>query len=171
MAEDITTTAVEAGTKAVMDLSLSAGAFSISLKIDNAWLAGAVSVGALSLGAFYLACKGPAEEAIRRALQRKIFGVEDPKVTKIADGHSVLVEVICNTETSFLVFLEDFEMKTVKFRLEDEFKKICFNKELDVNIRNEEAVYEQAKQIRYGIKRKLLFFSVCIIENRFSLPD
>ena len=152
MAEDITTAAVETATKAVMDLSLSAGAFSISLKIDNVWLAGAVSVGALSLGAFYLACKGPAEEAIRRALQRKIFGEEDPNVTKITDGHSVLVEVTCSTETSFLVFLEDFETKTVKFRLEEEFKKIGFESELDVIIRNEEEVHEQAKQIRYGIK-------------------
>ena len=158
MADDITTAAVEAGTKAVMDLSLSAGTFSISLKIDNVWLAGVVSVGALSLGAFYLACKGPAEEAIRRALQRKIFGEEDPKVTKITDGHSVLVEVICSTETSFLVFLEDFETKTVKFRLEEEFKKIGFESELDVTIRNEEEVHEQAKQIRYGVKAASFLF-------------
>ena len=59
MAGELAKAAAEEGTKAVMDLSLAAGAFSFSLKIDNVWLAGAVTVGALSLGAFYLACKGP----------------------------------------------------------------------------------------------------------------
>ena len=81
MAEDIAKAAAEVGNKAAMDLSLTAGAFSLSLKIDNVWLAGAVSVGALSLGAFYLACKGSSESAIRRALERKFLGVVDPKVT------------------------------------------------------------------------------------------
>ena len=52
MTEDIAKAAAEAGNKVVMDLSLTAGVFSLSLKIDNVWLAGAVSVGALSLGAF-----------------------------------------------------------------------------------------------------------------------
>ena len=119
MAEDIAKAAAEVGNKAVMDLSLTAGAFSLSLKIDNVWLAGAVSV----IGAFYLACKGPSESAIRRALERKFLGVVDPKVTNIEDGHSILTELLCSTETSFLVFLEDFETKRIKFRLEEEFKK------------------------------------------------
>ena len=57
----ISNAAVETATRAAMDLSLSGAGFSISLKIDNPWLAGAVSLGALSLGAFYLVCKGPAE--------------------------------------------------------------------------------------------------------------
>ena len=148
MAEEITKTAAEAGTKAVMDLSLAAGAFSFSLKIVNVWLAGAVSVGALSLGAFYLACKGPSEDAIRRALERRLFGVVEPKVTKIKDGHSILIELLCSTEASFLLFLEDFEAKTTKFRLEEEFKKIGFKADLDVTIRNAETVYKQAMQIR-----------------------
>ena len=152
MAEDIAKAAAEVGNKAVMDLSLTAGTFSLSLKIDNAWLAGAVSVGALSLGAFYLACKGPFESAIRRALERKFLGVVDPKVTNIEDGHSILTELLCSTETSFLVFLEDFETKRIKFRLEEEFKKIGFSTELDVTLRNAEKVYQQVIQIRnrYG---------------------
>ncbi|KAM7441201.1 carbohydrate binding [Porites harrisoni] len=148
MAEDIAKAAAEVGNKAVMDLSLTAGAFSLSLKIDNVWLAGAVSVGALSLGAFYLACKGPSESAIRRALERKFLGVVDPKVTNIEDGHSILTELLCSTETSFLVFLEDFKTKRIKFRLEEEFKKIGFSTELDVTLRNAEKVYQQVIQIR-----------------------
>ena len=165
MAEDIAKAAAEVGNKAVMDLSLTAGAFSLSLKIDNVWLAGAVSVGALSLGAFYLACKGPSESAIRRALERKFLGVVDPKVTNIEDGHSILTELLCSTETSFLVFLEDFETKRIKFRLEEEFKKIDFTTELDVTLRNAEKVYQQVIQIRnrYG------YFHQEAMSNRFLL--
>jgi len=152
MAGEITKAAAEAGAKAAMDLSLSGAGFSVSLKIDNVWLAGAVSIGALSLGAFYLACKGPAENAIKRALERKIFGIEDPEVTNITDGHSILVELHCRTETSLLLFLEDIETKTVKFKLEEEFKKIDFKEELDVIIRNAGNVNEQARKIRERLK-------------------
>lgn len=135
-----------------MDLSLSGAGFSVSLKIDNVWLAGAVSIGALSLGAFYLVCKGPSENAIKRALERKIFGTGDPEVTNVTDGHSILVELHCHTETSLLLFLEDVETKTVKFRLEEEFKKIGFKEELVVSIRNAEKVNEHVRQIRERFK-------------------
>ncbi|KAJ7390578.1 hypothetical protein OS493_023966 [Desmophyllum pertusum] len=147
MAGEIARAAVEAGTTAVMDLSLSVPGCSISLKIDNVWIAGAVTVGAISLGAFYLARKGPSEDAIRRALERTDnSGVVDPAVRNITDGHSVLVELHCHTETSLLLFLEDFEKKKVQFRLEEKFKKIGFMDELDVTIRNAEEVYEKARQ-------------------------
>jgi len=148
MATEIT----KAGAKAAMDLSLSGAGFSVSLKIDNVWLAGAVSIGALSLGAFYLVCKGPSENAIKRALERKIFGTGDPEVTNVTDGHSILVELQCHTETSLLLFLEDVETKTVKFRLEEEFKKIGFKEELVVSISNAEKVNEHVRQIRERFK-------------------
>ena len=162
MAGELTQAAVEAGGKAVMDLSLSGAGFSVSLKIDNVWLAGAVSIGALSLGAFYLACKGPAEGAIKRALERKIFGIVDPEVTNITDGHSILVELFCRTETSLLLLLEDFETKTTKFRLEEEFKKIHFKDELDVIIRNNDKVNEEAEKIRYWLDL-VTDFSFCAL--------
>ena len=161
MTGEITKAAVEAGTKAAMDLSLSGTGFSVSLKIDNVWLAGAVSIGALSLGAFYLACKGPAEGAIRRALERKIFGMVDPEVAKITDGHPILVELHCRTEASLLLFLDDFETKTAKFRLEEEFKKIGFKDELDVTIRNAAEVMEEARQLRYW-QEKMVSVSLSI---------
>ena len=148
MAGEIGRAAVEAGTRAAVDLSLSGGGYAVSLKIDNPWLAGAISIGALSLGAFYLARKVPAGNAIRRGLEgTDNSGVVDPEVRNITDG-SILVELHCHTETSFLLFLEDFEKKTVKFRLEVEFEKIGFKDELDVTIRNAEEVYEKARQIR-----------------------
>ncbi|XP_074619674.1 uncharacterized protein LOC141878600 [Acropora palmata] len=148
MAEDVAKAAAEASTNAVMDLSLCTGAFSISLKIDNVWLAGAVTLGALSLGAFYLSRKGPTEEAIRRALERNILDATDPRVINITDGHSILTELHCNSETSFLIFLDDFENNTVKFRLEEELKKIGFKSDLEVTIQNKETVDKQVSHTR-----------------------
>lgn len=148
MAEDVANAAAEASTNAVMDLSLCTGAFSISLKIDNVWLAGAVTLGALSLGAFYLSRKRPTEEAIRRALERNIFDATDPRVINITDGHSILTELHCNSETSFLIFLDDFENNTLKFRLEEELKKIGFKSDLEVTIQNKETVDKQVSHIR-----------------------
>ncbi|XP_015780806.1 PREDICTED: uncharacterized protein LOC107358730 [Acropora digitifera] len=148
MAEDVAKAAAEVSTNAVMDLSLCTGAFSISLKIDNVWLAGAVTLGALSLGAFYLSRKGPTEEAIRRALERNILDATDPRVINITDGHSILTELHCNSETSFLIFLDDFENNTVKFRLEEELKKIGFKSDLDVTIQNKETVDKQVSHTR-----------------------
>ena len=144
----ISNAAVETVTRAAVDLSLSGAGFSISLKIDNPWLAGAVSLGALSLGAFYLARKGPAEGAIKRALERTLLGDVDPEVTNITDGHSILVELQCHSEMSLLLFLEDYESKTIKFRLEKEFKQIGFNDQLEVVIQNEELVNKEATEIR-----------------------
>lgn len=148
MAEDVAKAAAEASTNVVFDLSLCTDPFSISLKIDNVWLAGAVTLGALSLGAFYLSRKGPTEEAIRRALERNISDATDPRVINITDGHSILTELHCNSETSFLIFLDDFENNTVKFRLEEELKKIGFKSDLDVTIQNKETVDKQVSHIR-----------------------
>ena len=80
------------------------------------------------------------------------MGIVDPKVTSIEDGRSILTELLCSTETSFLLFLEDFETRRIKFRLEEEFKKIGFTTELDATFRNAEKVYPQVIQIRnrYG---------------------
>ena len=108
-----------------------------------------MSLGALTLGAFYLSRKGPTEDAVRRALQRDTSGVVDPEVTNITDGHSILAELCCKTEWRFLIFLDDFERNVVKFRLEEELKKIGFKLDLEVTIRNEETLDKQVSQIRY----------------------
>ena len=49
---------------------------------------------------------------------------------------------------SLLLFLEDYESKTIKFRLEKELKKIGFNDQLEVVIQNEELVNKEATEIR-----------------------
>ena len=72
----------------------------------------------------------------------------DPEVTNITDGHSILVKLQCHSEMSLLLFLEDYESKTIKFRLEKELKKIGFNDQLEVVIQNEELVNKEATEIR-----------------------
>ena len=149
MADESANAAAELA-RAALDLSVSASStgFSVSLKIDNAILAGIATVGALSLGAYYLANRRPVERAIRNGLEnRNEAGVVDPEVRNVEEG-SILVELVCHSEKSFLQFVEDFEAKKVKQKLEEEFTKIGFKEKLNVTIRNEEEVYQKVEEIR-----------------------
>ena len=120
--------------------------FSFSLKIaDDRLAAGALvgaGVAATALGAFYYMNPVMVTRAVRRALETLGLQVEN-----IEPG-SIIVELLCNMKHSFLSFVEDFESKKVKQRLEEEFKKIGYKKELEVNIANDEEVYNKLDQIR-----------------------
>lgn len=136
--------------RAAIDLSVSASTtgFSVSLKIDNTILAGVLGVGALSLGAFYLAKRRPVETAIRNGLEiRNEAGVIDPEVRDIEQG-SILVELHCHSEHTFIKFVEDFEAGKVRRRLERELTKIGFQEELLVTIENPGAVYKRVEVVR-----------------------
>lgn len=134
--------------RAALDMTLSTPFFSISLKVENPILAGIISVGALSLGAFYLANKRSAERAVRNALEvRNKAGVVDPQVRNSEQG-SLLVDLHCHSEQRFLEFVKDFEDEKVKHRLEEEFAKIGFRGNLLVTIRNVDEVYRKVKEIR-----------------------
>ena len=146
MADESANVAGEA-VRAALELSVSASTtgFSVSLKIDNTILAGIVSVGALSLGAYYLANRRPVENAIRNGLEiRNEAGVVDPEVRNIEEG-SILVELHCHSEHSFIQFVEDFERKKVEHRLKEEFTKIGFSGRLHVTIRNAKEVYRNVQ--------------------------
>lgn len=129
-------------------VSASTNGFSVSIKIGNTILAGIVSVGALSLGAYYLANRRPVENAIRNGLEiRNEAGVLDPEVRNIEEG-SILVELRCHSEQSFIQFVEDFEAKKVEHRLKEEFTKIGFSGRLHVTIRNTNEVYGNVQMVR-----------------------
>lgn len=149
MADESANVAGEA-VRAALELSVSASTtgFSVSLKIDNTILAGIVSIGVLSLGAYYLANRRSVENAIRSGLEiRNEAGVVDPEVRNIEEG-SILVELHCYSEHSFIQFVEDFEAKKVEHRLEEEFTKIGFNRGLHVTIRNAIEVYRNVNMVR-----------------------
>lgn len=136
--------------RAAIDLSLSASSsgFSVSLKIDNTLLAGILGVGALTLGAFYLANRRPVENAIRNSLEIiEETGRTDPEVMSIETG-SIIVELYCHTERSLLQFFEGFEAKKVKRRLKEEFTKIGFYEDVHVTIRNAGEMYNKVQEIR-----------------------
>lgn len=133
-------------------VSASTTGFSVSIKIGNTILAGIVSVGALSLGAYYLANRRPVENAIRNGLEiRNEAGVLDPEVRNIEEG-SILVELRCHSEQSFIQFVEDFEAKKVEHRLKEEFTKIGFSGRLHVTIRNTNEVYGNVQMVRSSQK-------------------
>ena len=121
---------------------------SISLRIEGPILAGIIGVGALSLGAFYLANRLSSERAIREALEaRNEAGVVDPQVRNIEQG-SILVDLHCHSEKSFLEFVEDFKNEKVRNRLEKEFTKLGFQENLHVTIRNIDEVNSKVTEIR-----------------------
>lgn len=126
--------------------------FSISVTIDNLWLAtgvafGSFCLGAMSIGAYYLVHKQLAEQAITNVFERNEDGVVDPEVRSIADG-SILVDLCCHTEHSFLSFVDDFRANRIKLKLEEEFKTIGYTEELKVTINNLEEVETNVQKIR-----------------------
>ena len=163
-------TVVKEATRSVLDLSLTKN--SLSLKIENPWLAAlAVLVGGVSVTAsvvFYIHRKHPAQPAernaaerasenpeirralvdpVRNALERNVDGVIDPEVMTIENG-SIQVTLLCRTEQSLLLFLDDFEAGKVKERLEKEFRKLGCEEELKVTISNLDEVYQRLNQTR-----------------------
>ena len=130
--------------------SITREALSISVKIDSPVVAGvALAAGAaVTLGAYYLRYRRNTENAIRNSLERRNeLGEADPEVANIGEG-SIIVELRCRTQQSVLQFVKDFKEKKVKGRLEEEFKKIGFDQELEVTIVNAQEVFQREHEIR-----------------------
>ena len=107
--------AAVAAARAAVDVCLSGGAFggfTFFLKIDNPWLAASIAI-----GTFYIANKALTERAVRNALQQQTSTTAnaDPEVTAISTG-SILVQLQCYSEESFLRFIDDIDSKTAKYR-------------------------------------------------------
>ena len=110
--------------------------------INSKPLAAAVLGGVgLALGVFYFRNSKAIESAIKSALEGLC------QVQNIKPG-SICVEVYCDTEQSFLSFMEAFKTNRVKQRLEEEFQNVGYKEELEVVIINEKEVNEKLNQIR-----------------------
>ena len=158
-------TVLKEAARSAVDLSLKMGENSLSLKIENPWLA--ATAGAIALGAFFIHRKYPAQPAERNAAERALenpevpafvdatrnalegneAGVIDPEVMRIESG-SIQVALVCHTEQSLLHFLRDFETGKVKERLEKEFRKLGCEEELEVTINNLDEVHKSLNQTR-----------------------
>ena len=121
-----------AGHRPAFEFQAGYGAFHISIKIDNPWLAaGVLSAGILTLGAFYYSNRESVETAVTIALA----GLAD-RVLNIRPS-SILVELVCYGKEKFLAFKEAFATGTVKQRLQEELFKIGFKDKLEVTIVSE----------------------------------
>lgn len=158
-------TVLKEAARSAVDLSLKMGENFLSLKIENPWLA--ATAGAIALGAFFIHRKYPAQpaernvaehalenpevlalvNATRNALERNEAGAIDPEVMRIENG-SIQVALLCHTEQSLLLFLDEFEAGKVKERLEKEFRKLGCEEELKVTISNLEEIHKRLNQTR-----------------------
>ena len=162
-------TVLKEAARSALDLSIKDF---LSLKIENPWLAAmVVLVGGVSVTGsvvFYIHRKYPAQPAernaaerasenpevrrtlvapVRNALERNVDGVIDPEVMTIENG-SIHVKLLCHTEQSLLLFLDDFNTGKVKKRLEKEFRKLGCEEELKVTISNLDEVHKRLNQTR-----------------------
>ena len=106
-----------------------------------------VGVG-VGVGAFAATNWWRTERAIKESLNRKDENgklVAEAKNMKI---NSITVELHCYTKQSVLQFVKDFKENEVKRRLEEEFKKIGFDAELEVTLVNAEEVFQREEELR-----------------------
>ena len=119
----------------------------INLRIADRQLAGRALLGVgigtgIALGVIFYRDPELVTSAIRGALEGP--GLQ---VVNTFPG-SILVELHCATKENFLAFMEDFEKRRVKQRLEEGMQKIGYERELEVTILNVKEVYEKLNQIR-----------------------
>lgn len=160
-------TVLKEATKAAVDLSFKMRDYLVSVKIENDLVAAGLGIGVLALGVFYIHRRYPAQpaernaaeralenpgvlarvEALLNALERNEAGVIDPEVMRMENG-SIHVTLLCHTEQSLLLFLDDFKAGKVKERLEKEFRKLGCEEELKVTISNLDEVHKRLNQTR-----------------------
>ena len=119
----------------------------VNVKIYSSGLAlgmvgAGVAAGVATLGALYIA----KPEATKAAV-KSLFTIFAAEVLGFKGG-SILVELCFHTKESFLAFMDAFEAKTVKQRLQEELSKIGFKGELEVTIVNDKEVYDTLNMIR-----------------------
>ena len=121
--------------------------FSLSLKIgDSQWTAGAKGemMSPLAVAVLYKENPTSVEKAVKDALKRP--GLNIRNIT--GDSIIMIVELDFHMKDIFLSFVEDFEKKKVKQKLERQLKEIGFRGKLDVTIANKEDVDNKMYQIR-----------------------
>ena len=134
----------EEGTEVAMDVHMSLTtpvfSFSFSVKIADKLLAAGAIVGGVTV----LVSQQPERlaDAVRSVLQAPGLAVQS-----IMPG-SILVSLKCNKAKSFLLFIERFETGIVKQQLEEQFKKLGLEGEIEVTLVNSREWYQEIDQIR-----------------------
>ena len=136
----------EEGTEVAMDVHMSLTtpvfSFSFSVKIADKLLAAGAIVGAVTLAVLVSQQPERVADAVRSVLQAPGLAVQS-----IMPG-SILVSLICNKAKSFLLFIERFETGIVKQQLEEQFKKLGLEGEIEMTLVNSREWYQEIDQIR-----------------------
>lgn len=140
-----------------LDLTVSSGNTTISLRIEDRQLAGRALTGigigcglaagigiagGVALAVFF--CRNP--QLVTNAITRALEG-PGLQVGNIAPG-SILVQLHCITTKSFESFMHGFETGKVRQRLKEEFTKIGYPDDLEVTIVNDRDVYTKLDLLR-----------------------
>lgn len=122
---------------------------SFFLKIDShgallaAFAAGMVAGSVTTLGTFYLIKRLESESATRRGLESTDETGNVVRSVDFVAGGSIIVKLSCYTQQSVLQFVKDLKGEKIKRRLEEEFKKIEFDHELEVTIVCAKVVFQR----------------------------
>ena len=136
----------EEGTEVAMDVHMSLTtpvfSFSFSVKIADKLLVAGAIVGGVTLAVLVSQQPERVADAVRSVLQAPGLAVQS-----IMPG-SILVSLKCNKAKSFLLFIERFETGIVKQQLEEQFKKLGLEGEIEVTLVNSREWYQEIDQIR-----------------------
>lgn len=113
----------------------------------GAALAGGLA-GLAGLTAFATTNWSNSKVAIKRSLEIRDENGKLEAEAKNMKISSITVELHCYTKQSVLQFVKDFKENEVKRRLEEEFKKIGFDEELEVTLVNAEEVFQREEELR-----------------------
>ena len=118
--------------------------YSLFLRIDssNALLL-AIGAGAMTLGAFYIQYRLDSESATKKGLESTDETGEVVRKVDDITGGSIRVKLSCYSQHSVLQFVKDLREKEIKRRLEEEFKNIGFDYELEVTIVCAKVVFQR----------------------------
>lgn len=132
--------------QAALRLSARTRNFILHLEIQSPWLT--MGLAGTGLGAFYInqSYSDPRHKtiipdklnvvpAVKKGVEGNEGGQINPEVLQIENG-SIVVELVCHTVQSFLMFIEDFKEEKIKARLETEFGNIGCKEPLTVTIPN-----------------------------------
>lgn len=108
-----------------------------------AFAAGVVTGTAATLGTFYYLKRLESESATKKGLESTDETGNLVRRVDFTTGGSIIVKLSCYTQQSVLQFVKDLKENKIKHRLEEEFKKIGFDHELEITIECAKVVFQR----------------------------
>lgn len=122
---------------------------SVIVKMDSrgallaAFAAGVAAGSVMTLYTFHCLKRLESESATKRGLESTDETGNVVRSVDYSTGGSIIVKLSCYTQQSVLQFVKDLKENKIKRRLEEEFKKIGFDHELEVTIVCAKVVFQR----------------------------